>query len=69
MDAYTIHTRSDGGYLVKRYLLADGPPEGMHAATIRISGDLLDARAVIPGGLQKVTRHPGDEPSLVETWL
>jgi hypothetical protein len=34
-----------------------------------VADDLAEVRALLPKGLVRLTRHPDDDPVIVETWL
>jgi hypothetical protein len=44
--------------------------DGLFCTSEEIYGTLIEARSILARrGLVKVPRAPGDEPSLIETWL
>jgi hypothetical protein len=53
------------GKFVVRVWEDDGPEQEPAA----VVDSLAQARAAIPGGLMPFKRHPGDDPTIVETWL
>jgi hypothetical protein len=50
-----------------------GPIDGNHgtaATTVVLFGNTLDeVRAMLPPGVVRMDRYPGDDPKIVETWM
>ena len=68
----TIYERPDefpDEYVARLWLTRRGVAEpGMTGLVLR-SGLLDDLRAMLPSGLHCLPREPGDEESIVETWI
>jgi hypothetical protein len=57
-------------YVVRRWRIGRNPGEPEADADWFFLGDTLDeVRAHIPGDCVMMTRHPRDEPQIVETWI
>lgn len=55
-----------GGYVAKRWVIAPVPT----ATDEELTADTLDEiRSLLPPGLYRMNRNPGDAPEIVETWL
>lgn len=71
LSIYTIYRRPldhPSGYAVTRWQVLPGAePEPIE--TWRATDSLDEARALIPPGLFRLARDPGDDPVIVESWL
>lgn len=43
--------------------------EGTVYGDAMVAATLEEARELVPAGLHRVTRSPGDDPVIVETWI
>jgi len=58
--------RDDDGFAVRAWRITRvGPVRG--AASPRVES-LQAARALVPAGMVRLERSPGDDPTIVETW-
>jgi hypothetical protein len=56
-----------GRYVVRRWEVhPDGP---RLTSDCFVEPTYFEARAHVPGGLVPIRRHPGDDPSVIESWL
>lgn len=69
MPIWTIYDRPSDyphHFVVRRWNIAD--PE-MPSDFQALADSLEDARALIPKGLVRINRNPGDDERIVESWL
>lgn len=56
-------------WCVRRWRARPGFPELQPDALAFPAASLEAARALLPPGLTRLAREPGDDPVIVETWL
>jgi hypothetical protein len=57
-----------GKIVVRRWIIW-GPEPRPIGAPVAVEDSLDAARAKIPPGLDRLTRHPSDDPVIVESWI
>lgn len=62
---YDTTTKDFPGFYVLRRFCGMTPDK----EAIAVSGALAEVRKFIPGGMTMLTRHPTDDPVILETWL
>jgi hypothetical protein len=56
-----------GKFVARKWFIL---PDALEATQeYRIADTLEDVRAFLPRGLTRLTRHPDDEPQIVESWI
>lgn len=55
------------GYVARQWIIAGGGEPYRGPARYRPS--LEEAREAVPPGLYRLDRDPGDDPTVVETWI
>lgn len=57
------------GFVVRRWWVLMGPTDPVQDVVPRFAKTLEEARAWIPRGFVRLQRMPGDDLSILETWI
>lgn len=55
------------GFVARQWIIAGGGEP--HPGPARYRKTLAEAREAVPAGLYRLDRNPGDDPSVIETWI
>ncbi len=66
---YRNPTDFPGWYVTRRQWVCKGGTIEIDDMPSAVTHNLEDARRAVPSDLTRLSRQPGDDPSIVETWL
>lgn len=72
LEMFTVYKRPrdfPSWFVVRRFIIGGDNPEPQPMNIVAVCDTLDEARRAIPPGKTPLSRSPGDEPQIVETWL